>query len=72
LTAYCPEEDRFYSYKSGVDWGKVVEGEMKAQPPIIHPDLMAYVNAARAVRHAELALSQAGVKTESQAETAVP
>lgn len=64
LTAYCPEEDRFYSYKSGVDWGKVVDDEMKVVAPIVHPDLLAYVNAARDYRHAELA-AQKGSQSEA-------
>lgn len=47
LTAYCVEDDRFITYQSGVDWGKKCEEMIKGKPPIIHPDVMAFVRAKR-------------------------
>lgn len=47
LTCYCPEEDKFYSYQSGIDWGKKCEEMIKGKPPLINPDLMSFVKGKR-------------------------
>jgi hypothetical protein len=50
LTAYCPQTDRFYSYRSGVDWYTPLVKSLKAAPPLVNQDLMAFVREQRAKR----------------------
>jgi len=43
LSAYCPEEDKFYSYSSGVDWSKKCKSRSKEKPPIVNSVLLKFV-----------------------------
>lgn len=47
LTGFCIEDFAFYSYRSGKDWGKQCEEQMKATPPVVHPELVKFVNEKR-------------------------
>lgn len=57
LTAYCVEEDRFYSHRSGVDWYKQVQVAIKAKPPLVNPELMAFVRGQRELRQSVAAVA---------------
>ncbi len=54
LTCYCPEDDRFYTYRSGVDWAEQVRAMCKATPPLVNPELMAFVREQREMRKVEV------------------
>jgi serine/threonine protein phosphatase 1 len=43
LTGICVEDFKFFSHRSGVDWGKQVKDMIKVAPPVVHPDILAYV-----------------------------
>lgn len=47
LTGFCPEEFKFYSYKSGRDWAKELKEIKASEPIILHPAYQGFVDVAR-------------------------